>query len=574
MNAVACLAGDASRLDAAGREQLEPFLCETARIQAIIRAVIDACLGLKGEIGRDGAPLFEYPVIPEGGEEKRPDQKAPSPPPASGNISVIFRSLQVNSLAGTLGEAFGGFASQTAALAGIFSPPRIPQAPPAAVTGRADTGTVFKHLGRSASVLHHLETIRTDLARTLFYREPAMGSIPVTGTGLQPPPAGEPPLHAPAGTSGALHGGAAKYAEPLGTMFAPLHGMLQRSERLADILLPLTVPMEHPPLPGVTGPGTGRAGAEYPVTVRHGEGIPLQAVTPGLPAMSPESQERQKQSARRTQKTPPPGPGAGIIEIPALMPGGSRDLRTGMAAMNAERLAEGMARLAGRETAETVIPLRPEGGALPALRLLPGADRASPAVSVPAAFEKIAQYVTHSAEVHRQVTESLAERMTSSGEGTGIFSVPLPFVPNNAGGGISFSGITLQGKDIGSAEYNPVMNIAVSMLAGDAMRRAGPFPLSTSGGARHPGMLSPGALLGALPSSPLFSLEHALPLSAGTRSEPSLPAAGGGTAVHFQNTFNISVTTRGGGDEAELRELGRKIGVILSDELKRYGGLR
>jgi hypothetical protein len=39
---------------------------------------------------------------------------------------------------------------------------------------------------------------------------------------------------------------------------------------------------------------------------------------------------------------------------------------------------------------------------------------------------------------------------------------------------------------------------------------------------------------------------------------------------NFHNTFNISVTVRGG-EERDLKELGKKIGQILSDEIKRYG---
>ncbi len=40
----------------------------------------------------------------------------------------------------------------------------------------------------------------------------------------------------------------------------------------------------------------------------------------------------------------------------------------------------------------------------------------------------------------------------------------------------------------------------------------------------------------------------------------------------FHNTFNISITTNGGSEESDMKELGKKIGRILSDEIKRYGG--
>ncbi len=43
---------------------------------------------------------------------------------------------------------------------------------------------------------------------------------------------------------------------------------------------------------------------------------------------------------------------------------------------------------------------------------------------------------------------------------------------------------------------------------------------------------------------------------------------------NFHNTFNITVTVKGGGaEESDLRELGKKIGRILSEEIKRYGGI-
>lgn len=41
---------------------------------------------------------------------------------------------------------------------------------------------------------------------------------------------------------------------------------------------------------------------------------------------------------------------------------------------------------------------------------------------------------------------------------------------------------------------------------------------------------------------------------------------------NFHNTFNITVNVKGG-EERDLKDLGRKIGQILSDEMKRYGGI-
>jgi hypothetical protein len=43
-------------------------------------------------------------------------------------------------------------------------------------------------------------------------------------------------------------------------------------------------------------------------------------------------------------------------------------------------------------------------------------------------------------------------------------------------------------------------------------------------------------------------------------------------SIHIQNTFNIAVKVSDSSSEGELRDLGRKIGIILADEMKRYGG--
>ncbi|GEM_PF-3024360 len=46
----------------------------------------------------------------------------------------------------------------------------------------------------------------------------------------------------------------------------------------------------------------------------------------------------------------------------------------------------------------------------------------------------------------------------------------------------------------------------------------------------------------------------------------------GGNVAHFHNTFNIVVNVKGR-TETEIKELGKKIGLILSDEMRQYGGI-
>jgi hypothetical protein len=279
----------------------------------------------------------------------------------------------------------------------------------------------------------------------------------------------------------------------------------------------------------------------------------------------------QKKFPRRTAKRPGTVPRTGIIEIPSLVPAGAVNQPSEMAAMNAERFSEGIARLSGSDAAQTVLPVSSEAVPSPALMMSRGTDSSSPMVSIPAAFEKITQFLTYSSAIHQQLGSPLSGGMY--GSGPGIFSVPLPFTVSEGGGGLS-PGLILQGKGMRTAEHTPVMNVAVSMVSSDVMRRANLFPPAAAGNVPLSGMSAGSALSGTVPVSSLYSLERALPLSAGSRDGTALPATGGTSPVHFQNTFNITVTTTARGDEAELRELGRKIGVILSDEMRRYGGLR
>lgn len=72
---------------------------------------------------------------------------------------------------------------------------------------------------------------------------------------------------------------------------------------------------------------------------------------------------------------------------------------------------------------------------------------------------------------------------------------------------------------------------------------------------------------GDLPSRVLTTMA----LSAGSGADRVREAPQ--TTNNFHNTFNVTVNVKGGSEEKEMKELGRKISQILSDELRRYGGM-
>lgn len=69
------------------------------------------------------------------------------------------------------------------------------------------------------------------------------------------------------------------------------------------------------------------------------------------------------------------------------------------------------------------------------------------------------------------------------------------------------------------------------------------------------------------------TIENILQIMSGSQREP-IEGHTETKSVNIQNTFNIAVNVKNGGNETELRDLGRKIGQVLSDEIRRYGGIR
>ena len=110
----------------------------------------------------------------------------------------------------------------------------------------------------------------------------------------------------------------------------------------------------------------------------------------------------------------------------------------------------------------------------------------------------------------------------------------------------------------------PAVTLAVSMAATHAAQRAGASAIkefvlaspSMAGGVQAPVMADRNMVNVTMPS---ISVDRELSSSVNKTS-------------NFHNTFNINITMKSGGEDGDLKELGKKIGRILSDEIKRYGG--
>jgi hypothetical protein len=128
----------------------------------------------------------------------------------------------------------------------------------------------------------------------------------------------------------------------------------------------------------------------------------------------------------------------------------------------------------------------------------------------------------------------------------------------------SLGGIT--GKSLSHGTESPQFNLPMAVTTvNEAFSVLENIHLLTTQPGKAPVTVQPASLpshIGTLTQN--ITLTH----SGGMAATPSPK-----NEVTVHNTFNIEIAMRGQGDEGELRELGQKIGTILSEELKRYGGL-
>jgi hypothetical protein len=147
-----------------------------------------------------------------------------------------------------------------------------------------------------------------------------------------------------------------------------------------------------------------------------------------------------------------------------------------------------------------------------------------------------------------------------------IASTTLPINPPLTTGQMQALYPASEGRIEASA---PAMNLAMGIAASRAMQSAGGSAINnfisvvpTLGG----------GLQGVIPVERIGGGQINIqvpPISV----ERGQEAGAVSKVSNFHNTFNITVSVKGGGDDGDLRELGKKIGRILSDEVKRYGGI-
>jgi hypothetical protein len=113
------------------------------------------------------------------------------------------------------------------------------------------------------------------------------------------------------------------------------------------------------------------------------------------------------------------------------------------------------------------------------------------------------------------------------------------------------------------------VNFAVNMAASNELQRAGGSVIQQfirSGPSYSSGL---GGAASAVAGERNSIINITSPTAAGNTTDSSTVSK----VSNFHNTFNITISMKSGGEEGNLRDLGKKIGKILSDEMKRYGGV-
>jgi hypothetical protein len=108
----------------------------------------------------------------------------------------------------------------------------------------------------------------------------------------------------------------------------------------------------------------------------------------------------------------------------------------------------------------------------------------------------------------------------------------------------------------------PAMSLAVNVASARAMEQSGGQAMLN---------LAQGADLGLRPAMPRG--KEAVNIAVRDAAPDVTENNTTNKVSNFHNTFNITVTVKGGAEDGDLRDLGKKIGRILSDEIKRYGGI-
>jgi len=585
LNAIANFIEEAGKLDRCSLSIFEPAIKEIGSIETTIQALLDVALDFQNQLSRLIILQVELTLPPE---EEKPETITKS---ESGNLEEItdytisIGSVNIYSIAGALGDTFANFESQTAGIAGIYSPFAFLEMPMVKTgliekigqysdkgvhiyrdaeydigieapekkydkTVSSGTETLYTSLKKSALIMNELETIHNNITNILVERESLSGESESQGY-----------------IEFAHY--VKDFSVSMETISASLHTKILEAHIATDILALKNIPTNVPVLSGLTNseqnPDIYSQNSTERSDIIQDFSEKMETITTALHARILEAQEVTDISALNklsVKASSPAGSSKGehsviypdqrIIEIPDFKPHEKLSMPYEASAISAARLSNAISmEYGGKDT----IPLSRESQSAPSLYSL--------STSISNAFETISDYITIAYEVDNRMSK-LTEHEKEASKNI----APLLMDGSDAGASLLFERMASVGN-VSSAE-GQLKNIAFSIAAAGELQKAGSSAIkdmtsaSPAGGGYH------GPPVASLPNS----IGNVMQILSGTQRETGAVSQNISNPVHFQNTFNIAINVKGGGEESELRDLGRKIGLILSDEIKRYGGIR
>ncbi len=252
-----------------------------------------------------------------------------------------------------------------------------------------------------------------------------------------------------------------------------------------------------------------------------------------------------------------------IFEVPAFRPKISLEDAT----INVSRLSNAISKKSHEK--ESIL-ISKEFISSPAAKYTTSSQSISePSVYVSNAFETISTCIDIASEVDRRASEMTREGIIDANKI--LWQSHLLNMIFSDGGSAAFNldrFPTYEGSGVIAGAQ--MMHIALDMASIGAFERAGSSVINNTSLVLSRGADFRTASLAKMP----YAVENVLHILSGSQKDTVESSRSSNNTVNLQNTFNIVVNVNNDGKETELREIGRKIGQILSDEIRRYGGIR
>ena len=604
MNAVAGLLEEINKLDKNSWENFEPALQIMARMEAVVQELINIALDLQDQILKLIVFRVEY-MLPSEKETADTIAKSHEAGSKDSNSTINIGAVNIYSLEGVLSNSLGNFVSQVAGITEIYAPEAYSGEQPMvmpeldelqtekllqtgmseelrsnqinerkeghfedAVTMRNDT--LYNELKRSALIINELKTIRDSRADILN------GGKSMDVTRIQLSQFGGAPED-----SFFLERSSAEYSlQEL--VYDNIKEVSETAERISRSFHPeikentptfdsaVSIDTSAPSMPGVSD--FINISGEYIKFISETADRISNAFFPNIleatqtvdSSVSKDVSTLQISGLTTPKELDVAYSDQRMIEVPAFIPVQKITKPSDEAANNVEKLSNAIAKEASSSKNSFISRTNSSQmmTALPSVILPPG--------SVSSAFETMSEYITIASNINNQMNDIMEQKghETNSIISQGSAS---DLLLRNEVAVRAFSLDRIASGESGDEKTAQVINLAQSFAAAGALQKAGTSAIkdiimaAPSSGTGY--QMNPAA---AIPRLREINMQNA-----------SIPqrdiinaAQSGTTSSNFHNTFNIVVNVKGGKEESELRDLGRKIGLVLSDEIKRYGGIR